>query len=142
MGPQVDFYVLGEDSDGDRLRLACRLAEKAYEHGHGVYLLAADEDQARQLDERLWTFRQNSFVPHARYPAPQGEGAPVLIGTEAEPEGAGEVLINLAAEVPAGYDRFRRVVELVNQEPAVLAASRERFRFYRRQSLEPTSHRL
>jgi DNA polymerase III subunit chi len=139
---RIDFYVLPGAGERDRLLLACRLTEKAYGLDHRVYIHAADEHQARQLDELLWTFKQHSFVPHARYPVAADETAPVLIGVDAEPDCAAEVLINLADEVPAGYARFQRIAELVDQQPAVLEASRARFRFYREQGLEPHSHKL
>ncbi len=142
MTERVDFYVLPEAGERARQLLACRLTEKAYTLGHRVYIHVADAALAQQLDELLWTFRQHSFVPHARYPTEAGETAPVLIGTDAEPDCPADVLINLAEQVPAGHARFQRIAELVDQQPAVLEASRARFRFYREQGLEPHSHKL
>lgn len=139
---RVDFYILPDTATQGRLKLACKLAEKAYEQGHRVYVLAADEQQAAHLDDLLWTFKQNSFVPHARYPLPEGDAAPVWIGTEPSPEPAAEVLINLTAAIPAAFQRFERVLELVDQSESVLAASRQRFRAYREQGIEPVSHKL
>ena len=103
---------------------------------------AAAEGQAQQLDDMLWTFKQNSFVPHARYPCAPDETAPVRIGSGAAPDWEAEVLINLALDVPDFYQRFQRVAELVDQEPTVLQASRRRFKFYREQGLQPQTHKL
>jgi DNA polymerase-3 subunit chi len=142
MAPRIDFYVLpGQELNG-RLSLACRLAEKAYGLGYRVYLHAASPEQARQLDDRLWTFRQGSFVPHTLCPPAEGDASPVLIGSEETPPPAAGVLINLSDTVPAFFERYERVAELVDQQPSVLAKSRERFRFYRNQGYEPVSHRL
>lgn len=140
--PRVDFYILPDATEHGRQTLACKLAEKAYGLGHKIYIHAADPMQARQLDELLWTFKQNSFVPHALYPPAADESAPVLIGDEPEPDWSAEVLINLADTVPAGYQRVQRVIELVDQHAPVLNASRTRFRFYREHGLEPDSHKL
>lgn len=122
--------------------LACRLAEKAYGLGHRVYIHTRSPEQARELDDLLWTFRQNSFVPHALLPFEEDDSPPVFIGWEDKPGVQAEVLINLTHEVPAFFQRFERVAELVDQEPQTLAKSRERFRYYRDQGLTPTSHRL
>jgi len=142
MAPRIDFYVLPGQEPNGRLLLACRLAEKAYGLGHRVYLHAAASEQARQLDDLLWTFRQGSFVPHTLCPPPEGDASPVSIGWDGTPAAVAEVLINLGDTVPAFFERYERVVELVDQQPPVLAKSRERFRFYRNRGYEPVSHRL
>jgi DNA polymerase-3 subunit chi len=53
-----------------------------------------------------------------------------------------QVLINFTLALPDGFERFERVVELVDQQPDVLAKSRERFKQYRERGCAPESHRL
>jgi DNA polymerase-3 subunit chi len=140
--PRVDFYVLPDQRDEGRTLLACRLAEKAYNLGHTVYILTASEAQAAALDDLLWTFRQDSFIPHERYPLAGEEGSPVLIGVVSPLEVKAQVLINYTDALPEGFERYERVVELVDSRPAVLANSRERFRQYRERGLTPETHKL
>ncbi len=140
--PRVDFYVLPDHKDNGRALLACRLADKAYSLGHTVYLLAASEAQATALDDLLWTFRQDSFIPHERYPLAGEEASPVLIGTILPTEAGAQVLINCADRLPEGFERYERVVELVDQNPEVLAKSRERFKQYRERGCAPETHKL
>ena len=141
-GARVDFYVLPDQKDNGRALLACRLIDKAYNLGHSVYLLAASEPQAGALDDLLWTFRQDSFIPHERYPLAGEDESPVLIGTALPADRTARVLINFSDRLPDGLERFERIVELVDQHPEVLAASRERFRQYREQGLTPETHKL
>jgi len=140
--PRIDFYVLPDQKENGRALLACRLADKAYGLGHTVYLFTASEARAAALDDLLWTFRQDSFVPHERYPLVGEEGSPVLVGTAAPATVEAQVLINLADALPEGFERYERVVELVDQHPEVLAQSRERFRQYREQGCAPETHKL
>ncbi|WP_169247358.1 DNA polymerase III subunit chi [Candidatus Competibacter phosphatis] len=140
--PRIDFYVLPDQKENGRALLACRLADKAYGLGHTVYLFTASEARAAALDDLLWTFRQDSFVPHERYPLMGEEGSPVLVGTAAPATVEAQVLINLADALPEGFERYDRVVELVDQHPEVLAQSRERFRQYREQGCAPETHKL
>ncbi|HRD66534.1 MAG TPA: DNA polymerase III subunit chi [Candidatus Competibacter sp.] len=140
--PRIDFYVLPDQKDNGRALLACRLADKAYSLGHTVYVLAGSEAQAAALDDLLWTFRQDSFIPHERYPLVGEESSPVLIGTVLPAEATAQVLINFAGRLPEGFERYERVVELVDQHPEVLAKSRERFRQYREQGCAPETHKL
>ncbi len=140
--PRIDFYVLPDQKENGRALLACRLADKAYGLGHTVYVFTASEARAAALDDLLWTFRQDSFVPHERYPLVGEEGSPVLVGTAAPATVEAQVLINLADALPEGFERYERVVELVDQHPEVLAQSRERFRQYREQGCAPETHKL
>lgn len=140
--PRIDFYVLPDQQQNGRALLACRVTDKAYSLGHTVYLFTASEAQAAALDDLLWTFRQDSFIPHERYPLVGTEGSPVLIGTALPAEVEAQVLINFTSSLPEGFGRFERVVELVDQQPEVLAKSRERFKQYRERSCAPETHRL
>lgn len=140
--PRIDFYVLPDRREHGRALLACRLADKAYRLGHTVYLLAASDAQAAALDDLLWTFRQDSFVPHERYPLAGEDSSPVLVGATAPVAVDARVLINFTDALPEGFERFERVVELVDGNPEVLAKSRERFRQYRERGCELETHKL
>jgi DNA polymerase-3 subunit chi len=140
--PRIDFYVLPDHKENGRALLACRLADKAYRLGHTVYLFTASEAQAAALDDLLWTFRQDSFVPHERYPAVSQEVSPVLIGTASPVEVNAQILINCTEALPEGFEHYERIMELVDSKAEVLAKSRERFRQYRERGFNPETHKL
>jgi DNA polymerase III subunit chi len=137
---RVDFYVLQDDTPDARLRFACRLAEKAYQHGHRVYVHTDSRAEALVLDELLWTFRAGSFVPHALHPAAADPPPPVLIGCAEGPEHSADVLINLARGVPPFHECFARIAETVDQNEATKLEARERFRYYRERGYRLESH--
>lgn len=140
---RIDFYVLSEDLPDARERLSCRLAEKAWKLGHRVYVHAGSTAQAAAIDDLLWTFRDGSFVPHARASDRSEPAPPVLIGSSGEaPPDAADVLINLDNEVPDFYTRFARIAEIVEPLEPARAAGRARFRFYREHGFEPQSHNV
>ncbi len=122
--------------------LACRLTEKAFLLGHGVYIQAVSEEQTQVLDNLLWTFKQGSFLPHARHPDSEGRTAPILVGHGAEPPTSAQVLINLGTEIPASYQRFERVAELVGPDAVARQQARQRFRAYRDGGCEMNTHSL
>lgn len=127
---QVDFYIV-ERADRDRLGVACRLAQKAYDAGRKVHLHTTDADQAQRLDRLLWTFRQGSFIPHALAGTPEAEAAPLVIDHAGEPDAPYQVLFNLAADVPPFFSRFERVIEVIGREPDEVRDGRLRYRYYR-----------
>jgi DNA polymerase-3 subunit chi len=129
---QVDFYVLNEQASGNRFTLACRLSEKIYHQGRRILIHTENVEETRHMDRLLWTFRQGSFVPHGAAGDCQTAITPVIISHDASmAESEHDVLINLSAEVPAIFSRFDRVAEIIDKEPQVVTAGRERFRFYR-----------
>jgi len=126
---RVDFYVTAADGPLARERLACRIAEKAFRLGHRLHIHANGEPDLPRLDELLWTFRDISFLPHARLGA--DEDAPITLGCTTAPEKPPELLINLAAEIPSFFSRFERVAEIVSGDAEVRRQGRDHFRFYR-----------
>jgi len=134
---RVDFYILPDTGIEQRLLFACRLAEKAFKLGHRVYLHSADSDQARALDDLLWRFAPASFVPHECPQNGAESAAPVVIGWGEPAPALRDVLINLDLQVPAFFQRFARVTEIVVQTPTVLHATRAAWRFYQDQGCAP-----
>jgi DNA polymerase-3 subunit chi len=139
---RVDFYILDATEPAKRLGFACRLTEKAYGLEHRVYAHMATAQDAEQLDEMLWTFRQDSFVPHQLLTETTEKRAPVSIGTADSCETNGDLLINLADTAPAFITEFQRVAEIVGGDEQSRQAGRERFKQYRDMGIEPESHRI
>ena len=137
---RIDFYILGTDAPLERLKTACRIAEKAFLLRHQVHIHTGDPALSQRLDELLWTFRDRSFVPHAVEPEDPAQW-PVTIGHAMEPAPRA-VLVNLAPEVPPFFGRFERVAEVVDAQSEVKAAGRERYRFYRDRGYPLHHHNL
>ena len=139
---RVDFYILPESGLDRVQRLACRLTEKAWQSGLTVFVNTASELEAQRADDLLWTYRQDSFVPHALYEQHSEERPPVVVGDGTEPTVPFDVLINLACDVPSFFEGFGRVIELVGGDPAGLRQGRKRYRLYRDQGCQLQSHNL
>ena len=150
MPGQVDFYVRPEASPDALDIFACRLVETVWRRGHRVFVLAASEAAARRLDDLLWTFRDESFVPHRRIdagdpaatePADESVDERVVVGTPGAWSGALDVLVNLTPSVPEEAMRAARIVEIVPAGDGARAAGRERYRDYRSRGFELKTHR-
>ena len=138
---RVDFYIL-QDSRADAGQLTCKLTEKAYKQGRQVYINAASDQQLKQLDDLLWTFRDGSFLPHERYKAEAPGEQPILLGHAIEPDGPSDVLVNLANDIPAFFSRFNRVAELVAGDDTQREAARARYRFYKDRGYTLSTYKL
>ena len=124
---RIDFYQL--DSDEAPLSFTCRLIEKIYRNGLRVYVHTSDSEQSQMLDDLLWTYRPDRFIPHCLTDTSQD--APVRIGHDHEPADDEEVLVNLSGNVPEFFSRFDRVAEVVPLDPASRQSARENYKFYK-----------
>jgi len=136
----VGFYVMQTSDPGQRLRVAARLADKAFQRGHRIFINATDEAQATEINELLWSFRPASFLPHGLHGQEHCET--IAIGWGQEPNNHNDLLINLQLEIPSFFSRFARVAEVVTQEPDSLAALRKSWTFYKERGYQLEKHDL
>ncbi len=137
---RVGFYVVQAADQAQRLQVAVRLADKAFQQGHRIFINAVDESQARALDDLLWTYRPASFLPHGLHGQEQSEA--IAIGWGQEPQDHNDLLINLQLGIPGFFSRFRRVAEVVTQDPASLDALRRSWTFYKERGYQLEKHDL
>ncbi|STX29448.1 DNA polymerase III subunit chi [Legionella beliardensis] len=139
---RVDFYLMTSDNAKARWLLACRLLEKAYARQHNVFVYCNNKQDAELIDELLWTFKDDSFIPHHL----QGEGLkpppPIQIGYGDEPKGYHDILLNLADEIPAFYLRFSRIMEVVLNNEQAKELSRVHYRLYRSKQYDLHTHTI
>ena len=139
---RVDFYLLNDSQAQTIWLVACRLLEKAYQRGHRVFVLCENQKDAEHIDDLLWTYKDDSFIPHNL----QGEGPepppPVQIGYDAEPRGFNDILLNMASTIPPYFSRFRRVMEVVAANNDAKEISRNHYREYRSKQCELHTHNI
>jgi DNA polymerase-3 subunit chi len=141
---RVDFYVLSDEAVDARLRFACRLAEKAVDLGHRVYVQTGSHAEAQRLDELLWTFSDGSFLAHevANGNPASHERVMVMLGDADAPVTHRQLLINLTDRLPSEVGAYERIAEIVDVDPERKRLSRERYKQYRDQGCALESHNL
>lgn len=139
---QIDFYLPKGEAQLDRRLLACRLTEKALAAGHRVLIQCETLADCQALDELLWGFRPESFIPHGLMHQVEPTDYPVLISHLDDPDEEDDILINLSNQMLPFFSRFRRLLEPLDHNPSVLEAGRQRFRHYRERGYPLKHHEL
>ena len=137
---RADFYILTEDNPSARYPIVCRLTEKAYRFDHQLYIHTESQQQAQQLDDLLWTYRDISFIPHTLYE--QGANASVQIGWQSMGMDCKDILINLSETVPDFFHNFQRIIEIVPQDPHWKIHTRQHYTHYRDHGCELQTHTM
>ena len=128
--PRADFYLIAKPRFlTEPLKLVCELARKANDTSQYTLVLARDAAQAEELDELLWSFDPDAYIPHQIAGSDaDDEATPVLIvapGTEAPPR---PLVVNLRDQ--AWTAPCERVLEVVPADPAARGPLRERWKQY------------
>ena len=136
---RIEFHF----NTAERLQHTCRLLRKAYSQGFRVAVVGAPAT-LRQLDASLWSFQDVAFLPHcSELDTPDVQRAsPICLGADPHAWGIQEVLVNRGDEVPAGFDRFERLIEVVSSDEHGLAQARQRWKHYKTRGYELLQHDL
>lgn len=134
---RIDFYILPDVDSESKFRFACRLAHRAIADGGQAHVRTASAEDTAALDALMWIYPEGRFLPHA---TAREDDALVRIGHEEPPPGPDGLLINLGDDVPAYFDRYQRVCEVV-PAPEV-SAGRARYSQYRRRGFPLHHHEL
>ncbi len=124
---RVDLYFIPQAGTPARLLFACRLLEKAYQQEQPVYVHLENAEKARSFDQLLWTYRDDSFIPHHLMEEKPRLHSPILLGYQLEPHTEAEILLNLGGEIPAFHGQFKRILEILPSETGA-THSAEQFR--------------
>ena len=127
----------------ERLLHTCRLVRKARAQDLRIAVVGAPST-LKQLDAELWRFQDVSFVAHCTpQDSPEIQRAsPVALGPDPHAWGIDEVLLNLGDEVPPGFERFGRLIEIVASDDHGRAQARLRWKHYKSLGYELLQHDL
>lgn len=135
--PQVVFYEIPDKDPTMLVRAICKLISEYYRANTNVHVLTANERELTFLDETLWSYPRNSFVPHMRASATQ-KGCRVTMECSSTFEGSGSVLINHTGDIPRCVEQFDTVCEFVLQQQEMKKQARSKFTSYREKYGKPT----
>jgi len=102
------------------------LLEKSLERGWRVVVQSTSQERADALDAHLWTYRDDSFLPHATWRVSDVQDQPIVLAIEEHnPNGANVRFLIDSAALPTDSQGYERMVLLFDgDDPDALAAAR------------------
>ena len=136
---RADFYLIDKPRfRDDPLLLVCELVKKAYAAEQPTLILARSTEQAEALDEKLWEFDDDSFIPHQLAGDDDDSITAVVIASPGVATADRPLVVNLRDECAEGA--YERVLEVVAADPADREGSRARWAEYRQRGFEVNKH--
>ncbi|QUD88991.1 DNA polymerase III subunit chi [Phenylobacterium montanum] len=134
---EVWFYHL-ERSGLDQV--LPELLEKTLGRGWKALVRCGQRERVEHLDGWLWSYREDSFLPHGSADEPQAERQPIVLTTDdANPNGADALFLIDGAEA-GDLDGYKRCILLFDgRDEAALTEARGRWKRFKAQGL-PVSY--
>ena len=134
MAVRADFYMIAGKPAfiAQPLLLVCKLAEKAVVAGQPCLIFCDSAEQADFLDDLLWEFDPDAFVPHQIIGMDDDDDVadtPVLIVPPGVDAGMRPLVINLRNTLPP--DGYQRVLEIIPAEDSAREPARKRWLAYK-----------
>ena len=143
---KVDFH----SQVGDKLTYTCRLVRKIFslanpDEGLKKIVIVGATDDLNRLDQLLWSFSNEDFLPHVFIDDETAPFSPIVLAHQFQADlfdliPHQDVFVHLGREflqdIEQITDRFDRVIELVSVEEPDVLAGRERFKRYRSMGIE------
>jgi len=116
------------------------LLEKSLERGWRVVVQSSSDERIEALDAHLWTYREDSFLPHGTAREAEAAAQPILLTvSDHNPNGATIRFLIDGAPMPTEPSAFQRIVLLFDgDDPEALSAARERWRDVKAAGLDAT----
>ena len=109
-----------------------QLLEKTLERGWRAVVQAGSVERLEALDQHLWTWREDSFLPHGRRQDGHPERQPVyLTTTDENPNGATVRFLVDGAEPPDPTGYTRLVVMFDGTDESAVAAARGNWKVFK-----------
>ncbi|HWL06557.1 MAG TPA: DNA polymerase III subunit chi [Xanthobacteraceae bacterium] len=106
------------------------LLERSLERNWRVVVQTVSDERLEALDGHLWTYRDDSFLPHGTFREPHAAEQPVLLTTDgANPNGATVRFLIDGAPVPQDAESYQRLVLMFDgNDPDAVEDARQRWR--------------
>ena len=135
------FHILKRSGPEARHHHAARLAEKAWQEGDRVGLLCNNEDDAEQLDNTLWTFRPDAFMPHEIITTNDQTPSTRVAALTCDPAPQDwDTLIVLSTRLPTAAEQFKRLALIASNDDESLQQARNQYRQLKDLGVTPQVH--
>lgn len=110
---RFDFYHLQESP---LEKVLPKLTEKAYATGKNIKILVGTEERVEFINSLLWTYNEESFLPHGSKKDGFAEEQPIFISADEKNENHAEILILIDGALPdvqylTNYERVLNIFD-------------------------------
>ena len=133
---QISFYLF-EKSNERQVESACRLTRKILNQHAKIWWYCTDSSMQIELDEMLWTFDPQSFIPHGI----DDIESSVCISAQLPPS-HDWIIFNFNHHALEQIQNIRHIIEIVENNETAKQIGRQKFKIYRQFGIEARTFKL
>ena len=135
MNTDIIFIVL---NSAVKSRIVCDLAEKCYLDNQRLVIYTSSEEECKKIDSLLWTWKQQSFVPHICLDSlSNSEHEPIVLATNIDSSADYDTLLMVDPLPMETVKQFSTVIDFAEKyDSQGIELSRKRYKIYKDQNLE------
>ncbi len=116
----------------EKNKIIFELVERLYYEGEKVLIYCKSEERASELDRFLWTYKQESFIPHRIFHYEEAEAPEIIaiVTEEINPIGADSIIVDEKCRLDFSQ-QFKKIYEFIEQSKEDIIDSRKRYKFYK-----------
>ena len=142
MSQRADFYLLDATTPQAGWQFGCRLLDKIYQQKQQALVLCQDKFTAEHIDELLWTYKDDSFVPHNLVGEGPSTPPPIQIAWENIPNHHRNNLVLLTPQLPEEHSRFRRLLLILHNDEEIRNQARDLYKQLKNEGAELHMHEV
>lgn len=127
MTHRVDFYIIKQNHQG-MLNFLAKLVDEIYSLSKTVLIWSHSHDESHILNDFLWSFQDDSFLPHEILIDQNAMMSPVVISTTFIKK---DVVINMPGQTGMNSEPIDRIIELVYDDEHIRIQGRVKYRRYK-----------
>lgn len=134
---KVSFYLF-EKSPERQVDSTCRLCRKIFRQAdQRVWLYCDDKTLQQELDDKLWTFDVESFIPHGIHQVDSR-----ICISEQLPDHSDWIIFNFNHQIIENFESFNQVIEIIENNEIAKQLGREKFKQYRQLGIQAHTYKL
>lgn len=103
------------------------LLEKALHTGKTVVVKCPNVERMQRIDEALWAYKEESFLPHGTPDDGFKENQPIYLTTEDENPNNAEILVMVSGATSDDFSSYERVLDMFEASDIQKQSARERW---------------
>ncbi|MEM6780744.1 MAG: DNA polymerase III subunit chi [Pseudomonadota bacterium] len=133
---EVRFYHLQKQTLDQALP---QILTKALSIGHRIVVKLGSKDSVEHMNKHLWTYRQDSFLPHGSAKDGHAEYQPIWLTAENDNPNNADLLVTGGGAIPDSIEDYKLCCEFLDGfDDDAITQARERWKSYKDKGFEVT----
>jgi DNA polymerase-3 subunit chi len=130
---EIVFIVL---NSAVKSRIVCDLAEKCYLNNQRTVIYTKSEEECKTIDSLLWTWKQQSFIPHkCLISLSKSQTEPIVLTTSIESAADYDTVLLVDPLPMETVSQFSTVIDFAEKyDSQGIELSRKRYKLYKDQN--------